>query len=124
MTISPMDNIHCVFIDEAQFLTSYQVYELLAISLHIPVLAYHMRHGLIIRYGLRTNSMGYPFAGSAHLLAVAHELCEIKTICHCGKKATMNLRLDQNGLRVVGKQPIKDLLSKYKSVCVYHFYND
>ena len=84
--------IHCILIDEAQFLTARQVMQLCAVcdKLDIPVLA----------YGLRTDFRGEPFEGSKYLLAWAEELTEIKTVCHTGKKATMNARLDASGARV------------------------
>lgn len=86
------EKIHCVLVDEAQFLTPVQVMQLTMIcdKLRIPVLA----------YGLRTDFRGEPFEGSKYLLAWAEELVEIKTICPSGKKATMNARLDEQGQRV------------------------
>lgn len=82
-------SISCVLVDEAQFLTKSQVLQLTRIvdELKVPVLA----------YGLRSDFMGEPFEGSKYLLAWADELIEIKTICHCGRKATMNLRVDESG---------------------------
>ena len=84
--------IHCVLVDEAQFLSKQQVYELTEIvdQLHIPVLA----------YGLRTDFQGELFSGSQYLLAWADELKELKTICHSGKKATMVVRVDDKGRAV------------------------
>ncbi|HFC30878.1 MAG TPA: thymidine kinase [Oceanospirillales bacterium] len=81
--------IHCVLVDEAQFLSKEQVYQLTEIvdQLHIPVLA----------YGLRTDFQGELFTGSQYLLAWADNLKELKTICHSGKKATMVVRVDENG---------------------------
>jgi len=81
--------LSCVLVDEAQFLTKDQVRQLsdVADQLNIPVLC----------YGLRTDFRGELFEGSHYLLAWAEELAEIKTICHCGRKATMNLRLDEHG---------------------------
>jgi thymidine kinase len=88
--------LHCVLVDEAQFLTRAQVWQLSDIvdELRIPVLA----------YGLRTDFRGELFEGSKYLLAWADELSEIKTICHTGKKATMVVRVDDNG-RVVMDGP-------------------
>lgn len=85
--------VHCVFMDEAQFLSPQQVLQLTMVcdQLNIPVLC----------YGLRTDFRGEPFEGSKYLLAWADELGEVKTICHSGKKATMNARLDAAGNRVV-----------------------
>jgi len=82
-------NIHCVLVDEAQFLSRDQVYQLSEIvdRLNIPVLC----------FGLRTDFQGELFEGSKHLLAWADELAEIKTICHTGRKATMVVRVDDDG---------------------------
>ena len=83
------DKISCVFVDEAQFLTDKQVWELSDVVeiLNIPVMC----------FGLRTDFQGKLFEGSSSLLAIADELKEIKTICHCGKKANMVVRVDSNG---------------------------
>jgi len=108
------DAIDCVLIDEAQFLTRAQVYQLgeIADRLGIPVLA----------YGLRTDFQGNLFEGSQHLLAWADTLVEIKTICHCGRKATMVLRTDADGnvLRE-GAQVEIGGNERYISVCRKHF---
>ena len=84
--------LHCVLVDEAQFLTKAQVWQLSEVvdALSIPVLC----------YGLRTDFLGELFEGSQYLLAWADELQEIKTICHSGKKATMNMRVDEDGRAV------------------------
>ena len=84
--------LHCVLVDEAQFLTRAQVWQLSEVVdvLRIPVLC----------YGLRTDFRGELFEGSQYLLAWADELQEIKTICHSGKKATMNVRVDAQGRAV------------------------
>lgn len=106
--------LHCVLVDEAQFLTEAQVYELteLVDQQKIPVLA----------YGLRTDFQGKLFEGSRHLLAWADELREIKTICHCGSKATMVLRLDALGKPVsLGDQIEIGGNDRYVSVCRRHF---
>ena len=83
------NKISCVFVDEAQFLTDKQVWELSDVVeiLNIPVMC----------FGLRTDFQGKLFEGSSTLLAIADELKEIKTICHCGKKANMVVRVDSNG---------------------------
>ena len=88
--------LHCVLVDEAQFLSRAQVWQLSDIvdNLRIPVLA----------YGLRTDFRGDLFEGSQYLLAWADEISEIKTICHSGKKATMVVRVDDHG-RVVTDGP-------------------
>ena len=85
--------LNCVLCDEAQFLSPAQVWQLSDVvdQLRIPVLC----------YGLRTDFRGELFPGSQTLLAIADELIEIKTICHSGKKATMNLRVDHEGAAVV-----------------------
>ena len=84
--------LHCVLVDEAQFLSRAQVWQLSEVvdGLRIPVLC----------YGLRTDFRGELFEGSQHLLAWADELVEIKTICHSGRKATMTVRVDANGFAV------------------------
>lgn len=83
------DALHCVFVDEAQFLSKAQVWQLTDVvdELNIPVLA----------YGLRTDFRGELFEGSRYLLAWADSLEEIKTICHTGRKATMVVRVDEQG---------------------------
>lgn len=84
--------LHCVLVDESQFLTRAQVWQLSEVvdALRIPVLC----------YGLRTDFRGELFEGSQYLLAWADELSEIKTICHSGKKATMTVRVDEAGRAV------------------------
>ena len=81
--------LHCVLVDEAQFLSKRQVWQLSEIvdRMNVPVLA----------YGLRTDFRGELFEGSQYLLAWADDLQEIKTICHSGSKATMNVRIDAQG---------------------------
>ena len=81
--------LHCVLVDEAQALTRAQVLQLCTIcdTLDLPVLA----------YGLRTDFQARLFEGSANLLALADSLVELKAVCECGRKATMNLRIDANG---------------------------
>ena len=104
----------CVLIDEAQFLTRDQVHQLTEITdqLGIPVLT----------YGLRTDFKGELFEGSRHLLAWADELVEIKTICHCGRKATMILRMNEKGEVVSeGDQVLIGGNNLYVSTCRKHF---
>jgi thymidine kinase len=106
--------IDCVLVDEAQFLTKNQVRQLSDIcDRHdIPVLA----------YGLRTDFQGNLFQGSEHLLAWADTLSEIKTICHCGSKATMVLRIDAQGKAIKdGRQVQIGGNDRYLSVCRRHF---
>ncbi|MEM7558013.1 MAG: thymidine kinase [Planctomycetota bacterium] len=106
--------IDCVLVDEAQFLTKYQVKQLSNVTddLDIPVLA----------YGLRVDFQGNLFEGSQQLLAWADTMTEIKTICHCGRKATMVLRIDGQG-RVIkeGSQVQIGGNERYTSVCRKHF---
>lgn len=107
----PLD---CVLVDEAQFLTKQQVRQLSDVcdELGVPVLA----------YGLRTDFQGNLFEGSEHLLAWADTLSEIKTICHCGRKATMVLRIDAEGKAIKdGNQVQIGGNDRYLSVCRRHF---
>ena len=108
-------SVDCLLIDEAQFLTKEQVAQLGMIvdKLDIPVLA----------FGIRTDFQGNLFEGSKYLLAWADNLKEIKTVCHCGRKATMVLRINDKG------QVIEDGMQieiggedKYVSVCRKHFF--
>jgi len=106
--------LHCVLIDEAQFLTREQVFELSDVTdkLNIPVLA----------YGLRTDFQGEPFEGSKYLLAWADNLRELKAICDCGAKATMVLRMDEDGNAVTeGSQVEIGGNDRYVSMCRKHF---
>ncbi|NND54848.1 MAG: thymidine kinase [Gammaproteobacteria bacterium] len=108
------EDLHCVLIDEAQFLTRDQVFQLTEVTDHlkIPVLA----------YGLRTDFQGEPFEGSKYLLAWADTLKELKAICHCGTKATMVLRLDAEGNPVTeGSQVEIGGNDRYISMCRKHF---
>lgn len=110
----PEHRLKCILVDEAQFLTKAQVLQLSDIAdvLNLPVLA----------YGLRADYMGEPFEGSKYLLAWAEELNEIKTICHCGRKATMNLRIDEQGNPVkAGEQIVIGGNESYAAVCRKHF---
>ena len=107
-------NLKCVLLDEVHFLKKEQVKQLTKIAneLHLPVLC----------YGLRSDFKGEPFEGSSYLLAWAEEMIEIKTICHCGKKAIMNVRIDRNGVPVEeGDQIQVGGNESYMSVCMNHF---
>lgn len=107
-------DVHCVFIDEGQFMTEAQVIQLsmVAVKLHIPVVV----------YGLRSDFQGKLFPGSAALLVWANKLKELKTICWCGSKATMVLRLDSAGKVVrIGEQVQIGGNDSYVSVCTEHF---
>lgn len=104
----------CVLIDEAQFLSGEQVWQLarLADEANIPVLC----------YGLRTDFQGELFPGSAALLGIADALIELKAVCHCGRKATMNLRVDAMGAAVkAGAQTEIGGNDRYVSLCRKHF---
>jgi thymidine kinase len=107
-------NIACVFIDEAQFLESEQVWQLARAvdDLNIPVMC----------YGLRVDFMGQLFPGSAALLALSDEMREIRTICHCGKKATMVVRQDDQGNTLTdGAQVQIGGNETYVSLCRRHW---
>jgi thymidine kinase len=104
----------CVLVDEAQFLTRDQVWQLarLADSANIPVVC----------YGLRTDFQGELFPGSAVLLGIADALVELKAVCHCGRKATMNLRVDTSGSAVrAGAQTEIGGNDRYVALCRRHF---
>jgi len=106
--------LHCVLIDEAQFLTREQVFQISEVTdaLNIPVLA----------YGIRTDFQGEPFEGSKYLLAWSDNLKELKAICHCGSKATMVLRQDEQGNAITeGSQVAIGGNDLYISVCHKHF---
>ncbi|MDH3645849.1 MAG: thymidine kinase [Gammaproteobacteria bacterium] len=106
--------VNCVLVDEAQFLSREQVFQLGEVTdrLNIPVLA----------YGLRTDFQGEPFPGSKYLLAWADNLKEIKAICDCGSKATMVVRLDEKGNTIRdGTQIEIGGNDRYLSVCRRHF---
>ncbi|MGR6982127.1 thymidine kinase [Testudinibacter sp. P27/CKL/0425] len=106
--------LHCILVDEAQFLTKSQVYQLSDVvdKLHIPVLC----------YGLRTDFQGELFEGSRYLLAWADQLEELKTICYCGRKANFVLRLNENGEVVqAGEQIQIGGNDSYLSVCRRHY---
>jgi len=108
------NKIACILIDEAQFLTKNQVKQLTDIvdELKVPVLA----------YGIRTDFLGETFVGSAALLAWADKLVELKTICHCAKKANFVMRCDENGNAVKGGEQIEvGGNERYESLCRKHF---
>ncbi len=114
LVVDQKKHYSCILVDEAQFLTKTQVYQLseLADQLNIPVLT----------YGLRTDFQGELFEGSKYLLAWADELIEIKTICHCGRKATMILRVNKDGVAVSeGDQVVIGGNELYISTCRKHF---
>jgi thymidine kinase len=109
-----LPKLKCILIDEAQFMSKEQVKQVAHVvdQLKLPVLT----------YGLRTDFLGETFEGSHHLLALADELTEIKTICHCGSKAIMNARLDGNGTMVrEGEQIHIGGNDRYIALCRKHY---
>ena len=113
-----INGISCIFIDEAQFLKREQVDELMHIVTNYDI--------PIICYGLRTDFMGNGFPGSTRLLEIAHSIEEMKTICECGRKATMNARI-VNGKYVFSGEQVaidgKDNIT-YKSLCPKCYYRE
>lgn len=110
-----MDAVSCVLIDEAQFLTPDQVRQLHrgAHLLNIPVIC----------YGIRSDFAGEPFPGSAYLLTLADSVEELKNICSCGRKATMNPRFDASGKRIRdGAQVAIEGDVEYRPMCARCFY--
>ena len=106
--------LSCVLLDEAQFLMRDQVWQLARIAdeAGIPVLC----------YGLRTDFRGELFEGAAALLGLADSLVELKAVCHCGRKATMNLRVDESGSAVrAGAQTEIGGNARYVALCRKHF---
>ncbi len=104
----------CVFVDEAQFLSPEQVWQLARVvdDLNVPIMC----------YGLRVDFQGKLFPGSATLLALADEMREIRTICHCGKKATMVIRQDETGKAITdGAQIQIGGNETYVSLCRRHW---
>lgn len=111
------DNIACILLDEAQFLLPQQVKQLHRLA--------HRQGVPVICFGLRSDFKGEPFPGAAWLLALAEDIEEIKTICQCGKKATMHLRTDREGKRLAeGPQIEIGDESRYRSVCADCFYQE
>ncbi|WP_434355865.1 thymidine kinase [Parasalinivibrio latis] len=108
------EKAHCVMVDECQFLNKEQVYQLSEVvdKLNVPVLC----------YGLRTDFLGELFPGSRYLLAWADKLIELKTICHCGRKANMVIRTDEHGNAIAdGDQVVIGGNDRYVSVCRTHY---
>jgi thymidine kinase len=105
--------IDCVFVDEAQFLTPEQVWQLARIAdrLDVPVMC----------FGLRTDFQGKLFPGSAELLAIADSLREVRTICHCGRKATMVVRKAPDGRVITDGDQIGIEKTMYVSLCRRHW---
>jgi thymidine kinase len=114
IVLAEAEPVACVLVDEAQFLQPAQVDQLamLADAHDVPVLA----------YGLRTDFRGALFPGSARLLAIADALIEIKSVCACGRKATMNLRIDGEGRAITeGAQTEIGGEERYVALCRKHF---
>lgn len=105
--------LDAIFVDEAQFLTKQQVWQLARVAdhLNIPVLT----------YGLRTDFKGDLFEGSSALLAIADNLREIRTICECGRKAIMVIRLDQEGNALTEGDQVSIEKATYLSLCRRHW---
>jgi thymidine kinase len=113
--LKEIPQVACLLVDESQFLSTAQVQQLhqLAQVRGIPVIC----------YGLRSDFMGVPFPGSAFLLALADDIEEIKNICSCGKKATMNIRVDEQGRRIkAGEQISIGGNESYRQACGRCFY--
>ncbi|MCG9713734.1 thymidine kinase [Shewanella insulae] len=113
-TACQAQTLHCILIDESQFLSKEQVKQLTYVVdvMDIPVLC----------YGLKTDFQGELFSGSQYLLAWADKLVELKTICHCGRKANMVVRLDGEGRPMKeGEQVAIGGNESYESVCRKHF---
>lgn len=107
----------CVLIDESQFLSPTQVSQLHRVA--------HLLNVPVICFGLRSDFQGNPFPGAAQLLTLADDLEEIKTICACGRKATMNIRMDSQGHRVrEGEQVEIGGNDRYQQVCARCFYKE
>src|SRR6476469_760141 len=107
--------LDCILVDEAQFLSQRHVLELCEVAdgIGIPVLC----------YGLRTDFQGKLFPGSAALLALADSLIELKAVCECGRKATMNLRVDEEGHAIAaGAQTEIGGNDRYIALCRKHFF--
>jgi thymidine kinase len=113
--LADVPQVACVLVDEAQFLSTAQVQQLHQLA--------QVRGVPVICYGLRSDFRGEPFPGSAYLLALADDLEELKNICTCGKKATMNVRVDEHGVRIrEGEQVNIGGNERYRQACGRCFY--
>lgn len=114
LTVHTEKKIDCVFLDEAQFLTRDQVWQLSRVADYhrIPIMC----------FGLRTDFQGELFPGSATLLAIADDIRELRTLCWCGRKATMTMRVDEAGGAITeGEQIDVGGNNKYISLCRKHW---
>ncbi|GAC1574764.1 MAG: thymidine kinase [Candidatus Elarobacter sp.] len=110
-------DIACVLVDEAQFLAPEQVRALHRIA--------HVQNVPVICYGIRSDFLGEPFPGAAYLLTLADSLEELKNICTCGRKATMNVRIDDHGNRILtGTQIAIEGDVRYIQLCGSCFYRE
>ena len=115
--LSRVPELACVLVDEAQFLQPEQVKQLhrLAHTTNIPVIC----------YGIRSDFLGEPFPGAAYLLTLADSVEELKNICSCGKKATLNVRVDEQGRRIMeGSQIAIEGETRYLQLCGACFYKE
>ena len=113
--LADVPQVACVLVDEAQFLSTAQVQQLHQLA--------QVRGVPVICYGLRSDFRGEPFPGSAYLLALADDIEELKNICTCGKKATMNVRVDDYGKRIrEGEQVNIGGNERYRQACGRCFY--
>ena len=105
--------VSCVMVDEAQFLTAEQVWQLAGIAdrLSVPVNC----------YGLRTDFRGVLFRGAAELMTISDQLVEINAVCHCGRNAGMVIRCDEDGVVVTTGKQIEPDKSRYRSLCRLHW---
>ena len=109
-------DLSCVLVDEAQFLAPEQVRQLHRVAhvINIPVIC----------YGIRSDFLGEPFPGSTYLLTLADSIEEVKNVCACGKKATMNVRVDERGNRITtGEQIAIEGTVRYVQMCGKCFYS-
>ena len=114
--IGGLSDLSCVLVDEAQFLHPEQVKQLhrLAHTTNVPVIC----------YGIRSDFLGEPFPGAAYLLTLADSVEELKNICGCGRKATLNVRVDEHGRRITeGTQIAIEGETRYVQLCGSCFYS-
>jgi thymidine kinase len=113
--LASADDISCVLVDESQFLTPQQVRQLHRYA--------HVVGTPVICYGIRSDFLGEPFPGAAYLLTLADSVEELKNVCPCGKKATMNVRFDEHGTRITaGEQIAIEGPVRYVPMCGRCFY--